>query len=913
MTGPAGYGPEGFIPGNDVMPYRINFENDPTATAPAQRVLVTDPLDPNIDWNSLEFTEVGFGDHLITIPPGSQHFQTTVSMTYNGLTFNVLIELALNTSTGVITALFQSIDPTTNLPPNILTGFLPPEDGTGRGLGHIGFTVMPRAGLPTGTQIRNVATVTFDINPPITTDQVNENDPSQGVDPAKQALNTIDAVAPTSSVTGLAAFSPASFTVSWSGQDDPGGSGIASYDVYVSDNGGEFTLWQQDTTATSATFTGVDGDIYAFYSVAFDNAGNAQPAPMSGQVTTTVDATPPTSSVSALPAFSPASFLVSWSGSDGNGSGIASYDIDVSDDGEPFTLWQSDTTQTSATYTGVVSHTYGFYSVATDNVGNVEPTPAAAEASTTIVSPLAVTSIAAVSPNPRNTPVSTIDVTFSEPIDPSSFTTTALTLTDDGGSNQITSAATIGLVSGSTYQVSGLSGLTAAEGAYTLTVNAAAIDDPGGNAGSGTASTSWLMDTTPPVSHVNALPQRGTSLNFAVSVTGTDPDGADSSPPSGVASYDIYSSNDGGPWTFWTTVPAANPSATFAGQSNTTYGFYSIAHDQASNRESKEPVIEAITYLPDLTPPVTSVDGTTGTNPSTVNTATGTFTLDVTGTDSGGSGLAYFEDFVAVDALPPVQIGAAIPAGSPDSSGTYHAATFYQGLTDGVTHTYSFYSIGIDGAGNVEAAPPAPDLTAAENFAQPGALQVTGLTVEHGAAERSYIRYLDIIFNESDGQSGGQLSQLADSLGSANPAIQLYKYDLNGDASSKSAVSLGSPVNVAVLDHAIEVDFGAYGIGEVAGSNNTTAADGYYELDVLLPNLTTAVHHFDRLLGDVTGDGVVDNNDLNAIAASLGQSTPTGMTALNADVNGDGSVTAFDLTLAKRSKGHKLGSGLSLG
>ena len=68
---------------------------------------------------------------------------------------------------------------------------------------------MPKAGLPTGTQIRNVATVTFDANPPITTDQVNDEDPSQGVDPAKQDLNTIDSVAPTSSVAALPAFSPA--------------------------------------------------------------------------------------------------------------------------------------------------------------------------------------------------------------------------------------------------------------------------------------------------------------------------------------------------------------------------------------------------------------------------------------------------------------------------------------------------------------------------------------------------------------------------------------------------------------------------------------------------------------------------------------------------------------------------------
>ena len=41
---------------------------------------------------------------------------------------------------------------------------------------------------------------------------------------------------------------PSSFTVNWSGQDDQGGSGIFTYDVYVSDNGGVFTLLLDDTT-----------------------------------------------------------------------------------------------------------------------------------------------------------------------------------------------------------------------------------------------------------------------------------------------------------------------------------------------------------------------------------------------------------------------------------------------------------------------------------------------------------------------------------------------------------------------------------------------------------------------------------------------------------------------------------------
>jgi len=523
-----------------------------------------------------------------------------------------------------------------------------------------------------------------------------------------------------------------------------------------------------------------------------------------------------------------------------------------------------------------------------------------------------VSSIGGASPNPRNTPVSTIDVDFNKQIDLATFTPSDLTLSDNGGPNLITSTVTISLVSGSTYQIGGLAGLTKAEGNYTLTVNAAGIQDPSGNLGSGTLSTSWLMDTTPPTSHVNALPKRGTSLSFAVSVTGSDPNGANGSPPSGVASYDIYASTNGGPWSLWTTVPSSNPTATFTGQSNTTYSLYSIAHDLAGNTESKQPAIEASTYLPDLTPPVTSVDGTTGANPSTVNTATGTFTLNVTGSDPGGGLVTYFEVFASVDGGAYQEVGPyAIPAGAADSKGNYHSTMIYQGLTDGQAHTYSFYCIGLDAAGHLQIAPSGPNVTFANQvFAQPGQLQVIGFTVEHGSPSRSYVRYLDLGFNESDSQSGGELTSIVNSMSTSSPDILIYKYDLNGDASSKTAVPLSSPTMFAVIDHAIEIDFGSGGIG---GNPNTTATDGYYEVDIKLPSGQTSVHHFYRLLGDVAGDGIVDENDLNEIAASIGENSQLGWTPLSADVTGAGSVTAIDLTLATRSKGRKLGSGLSLG
>ena len=361
----------------------------------------------------------------------------------------------------------------------------------------------------------------------------------------------------------------------------------------------------------------------------------------------------------------------------------------------------------------------------------------------------------------------------------------------------------------------------------------------------------------------------------------------------------------------WTTVPASSPTANFTGQSYTTYAFYSIAHDRAGNTEVKTPAIEASTYLPDLTPPVTSVDGTAGPNPSTVNSATGTFTLNLTGSDPGGSVVTSFEVFVSVDSGGYKLAGAPIQAGPADRAGNVHATIPYQGLTDGVQHNYAFYSIGLDSAGNMQAAPANPNLMLTETFANatPLQLQTTGLIVEDGAVERSYIRYLQVDFNESDSQSGGELTQIVNSLKTAAPEIQLYQYDLNDDASSKKAVAL-SAVNVSVVDHAIELDFGANGLG---GSPNTTTADGYYELSIKLPSGSTDVHHFYRLLGDVTGDGTVDNNDLNEIAAEINLSNPAGLTPLGADVNGDGTVSALDLTLATRAKGHKLKSGLSLG
>jgi hypothetical protein len=103
-------------------------------------------------------------------------------------------------------------------------------------------------------------------------------------------------------------------------------------------------------------------------------------------VTNTIDATPPVSSMTALPAAtSLTNLLISWSGSD-VGSGVADYTIYVSTNGGPWTPWLQGTTNTSATFPAVGGNSYAFYSAATDEVGNRESSPLIPGAQTTVVS-----------------------------------------------------------------------------------------------------------------------------------------------------------------------------------------------------------------------------------------------------------------------------------------------------------------------------------------------------------------------------------------------------------------------------------------------------------------------------------------------------------------------------------------------
>jgi len=313
--GPAGYdapstaagSEERFITPEHALPYRIEFWNKEDALVPTQDAIIVDPLDPNVfDLSTLDFTRIGFLKWDVPLE-GGQAIDTRIDLRPE---MNLAVEVKAGLGMEVpgfahngdidentLVWWFHAIDPETGeWPEDPMAGFLPPfNPETGYEIGWVEFTIDPLEGLPTGTELANVAYVEFDFAGDIYDHPAPKKDPD--VEPAEPApwINTIDAGIPddASQVEPLpAATIQTSFDVNWTGEDESGGSGIATYDIYVSIDDGPFALWHESTTETSDTYTGEIDHTYAFYSIATDNVGHREPAPPKPDAVTVVTSNP---------------------------------------------------------------------------------------------------------------------------------------------------------------------------------------------------------------------------------------------------------------------------------------------------------------------------------------------------------------------------------------------------------------------------------------------------------------------------------------------------------------------------------------------------------------------------------------------------------------------------------------------
>jgi hypothetical protein len=171
-VGPVGVGTGRLVRPGNPLSYSVFFENEEAASLPAQDVIVTDQLDgTKVDLDTFSIGPISFGSVVVVPPPGLSQFDTSVDLRPSK-DLLVAIHAELEKTTGLASWRFSSLDPATQqVPDDPTVGFLPPNNVNSDGEGSVLFTVKPKTGLATGTQIANQASIVFDVNAPIATPQ----------------------------------------------------------------------------------------------------------------------------------------------------------------------------------------------------------------------------------------------------------------------------------------------------------------------------------------------------------------------------------------------------------------------------------------------------------------------------------------------------------------------------------------------------------------------------------------------------------------------------------------------------------------------------------------------------------------------------------------------------------------------
>ena len=224
MVGPQGVGDKHYIGPTQTVTYRILFENKAEAGDAAYRVRVSDELDENV----FDVSTVRFGE-----------------TSHDGVGYNWEMTREGNQLTWDIKGI--------ELPPNVNA----PE-----GEGFVSFSVDLKPNLANGTKIKNKATIIFDKNYPIETNEF---------------VNTLDLVPPTTTMSSADINATGdAFNVHCLSND--AGAGVDSYLFFVSEDGGDYAYYGQSVTGSLdyPITPGASGKSYSFYVLATDKVGNVE-------------------------------------------------------------------------------------------------------------------------------------------------------------------------------------------------------------------------------------------------------------------------------------------------------------------------------------------------------------------------------------------------------------------------------------------------------------------------------------------------------------------------------------------------------------------------------------------------------------------------------------------------------------
>lgn len=248
MIGPDGFGDNHYMKPAPEMSYTITFENKSTATAPAHEVFVYDTLNvKSYDLTSFCFTSFGWADTIIRVDgQNMKEFVQDVKMSDE---LTVRVSGQLDAEKNVAKWSFITLDKDLKPEEDPDKGFLVPNNADHAGEGFVTFAINHKSDLTSGAKIANEATIIFDANAPIKTNEY---------------INTIDKDVPESKATKVI-LKDDKLEVEYEASDAT--SGIREVKVFVSVNDGSFEPIEG---------TKIDYDAeksYCFATMAVDNVG----------------------------------------------------------------------------------------------------------------------------------------------------------------------------------------------------------------------------------------------------------------------------------------------------------------------------------------------------------------------------------------------------------------------------------------------------------------------------------------------------------------------------------------------------------------------------------------------------------------------------------------------------------------
>lgn len=265
IIGPDGVGNNKWVSVNDRMPYNVLFENDTTATAPVKVLKVICPIDPKQDASTFQLGDFGFNNLTFSVPQNANNYSQRLDLR-DSLGIFVDVTAGLDGVNNQAFWIFESIDPVTYLPiTDPLKGLLLTQNPSkpANGHGFVNFSIKPLSSDHTGDTTSAYANIVFDANDTV---------------PTNRAKNTIDALPPTTHLTNFTqTANPSVVQLHWHGNDDPGGSGIATYSLYLSINGRPYALYRSGISDSAFLFTGVRDTVYCFFVGGIDSVNNKEP------------------------------------------------------------------------------------------------------------------------------------------------------------------------------------------------------------------------------------------------------------------------------------------------------------------------------------------------------------------------------------------------------------------------------------------------------------------------------------------------------------------------------------------------------------------------------------------------------------------------------------------------------------